>query len=34
LLRATGDAGRKAVLQNELQRLRLLRGVRRHGGGA
>lgn len=30
LLRATGDASRKSVLQNELQGLRLLRGVRRH----
>jgi len=33
LLRATKDASRKAVLQNELQRLHLLSSVRRQAKG-
>ena len=32
LLRSTRDAGRKAVLENELQRLHLLSPVKRKGG--
>ena len=33
LLRATPDASRKAVLQNELQRLHLVGGSKNQGGG-